>query len=365
MRKHVLLLLSIISMLTLAACGASQTATTGAGGEQPAASPQPQAQEPAPAEETQEEAKEEAVEGTLSFYTSQPDADAEQLVQAFKEKYPDVEVSIFRSGTEEVLSKLQAEKMAGSVQADVLLVADSVSFEILKEQDMLLSYESKEHANIPAEYVDADRTYTGTKVIATAMAVNTNMVQQIPDSWQALLSEEAKDQAIMPSPLYSGAAAYNVGVFSRTEGMGWEFFEGLKANNMVVTKGNGAVLKAVAGGEKAYAMVVDFLVARAEQDGSPVKLVYPNEGVPAITEPVGILKDAKNVPAAKAFVDFILSEEGQKMQAGLGYTPIRPGVEAPAGLKSIDEMKVISYDIAELFQSREQDKEKFVSIFGE
>jgi len=364
MRKHVILLLSIISMLTLAACGASQTATTGAGGEQPAAGAQPQAQEPAAPTETTE-AKEETIEGTLSFYTSQPDADAEKLVTAFKEKYPNVEVSIFRSGTEEVLSKLQAEKMAGSVQADVLLVADSVSFEILKEQDMLQPYESKQHANIPAEYIDADRMYTGTKVIATAMAVNTNLVQQIPDSWQALLSEEAKDQAMMPSPLYSGAAAYNVGVFSRTDGLGWEFFEGLKANNMAVTKGNGAVLKAVAGGEKAYAMVVDFLVARAEQEGSPVKLIYPNEGVPVITEPVGIMKDAKNVPAAQAFVDFILSEEGQNMQADLGYTPIRPGVEAPEGLKAIDELKVISYDIAELFQNREQDKEKFVTIFGE
>ena len=61
------------------------------------------------------------VEGTLNFYTSQPDADAAKLVEGFNEKYPDVEVEIFRSGTEEVISKIQAEKLAGDVQADVLL----------------------------------------------------------------------------------------------------------------------------------------------------------------------------------------------------------------------------------------------------
>lgn len=304
-------------------------------------------------------------QGTLTFYTSQPDADAERLIQAFTAKYPDVKVELFRSGTEEVVSKIQAEKLAGKVQADVLLVADAVTFEILKAQDLLLSYESKEHAHIPAEYIDGDHTYTGTKIITTALAVNTNLVKDLPNSWHVLTGPEAKNQAVMPSPLYSGAAAYNIGVLSRTDGMGWGFLENLSRNGMTVSRGNGAVLNAVAAGEKAYAMVVDFMVARMAKEGSPVALVYPEEGVPAITEPVGILKDTSNEAAAKAFVDFILSEEGQRLQAELGYTPIRSGIEAPEGLKAVGDLKVISHDLDELYKSREQDKEQFIAIFGE
>lgn len=44
-----------------------------------------------------------------------------------------------------------AEQTAGAVQADVLLVADSVTFETLKEQDMLLPYESPELKGIPED----------------------------------------------------------------------------------------------------------------------------------------------------------------------------------------------------------------------
>ncbi|RYM00261.1 extracellular solute-binding protein [Sporolactobacillus sp. THM7-7] len=304
------------------------------------------------------------ISGNLNFYTSQPDADAQKLVSAFNEQYPDVKVSVFRSGTEDVISKIKAEKQAGGVQADVLLLADAVTFENLKQEDMLLPYKSKEAADLPDKLVDPEGDYTGTKVMATALVVNTEKVKNTPDSWQALTSAEAKGQAIMPSPLYSGAAAYNLGVLTRNQQLGWGFYEKLKNNDVTVTQGNGDVLKAVASGEKAYGMVVDFVVANAEKQGSPVKLVYPKEGVPVITEPIGIVKDTKNEPAAKAFVDFVLSEKGQKLAAELGYTPIRKGVEAPEGLKGIDKLNVLDADIAELYQARTEDKERFTDLFG-
>ena len=65
------------------------------------------------------------------------------MIDGFDEKWPDVQVDVFRSGTEEVVSKVLAEKEAGSVLADVLLVADDVTFETLKEQDLLMAYESR------------------------------------------------------------------------------------------------------------------------------------------------------------------------------------------------------------------------------
>ncbi|TQR12298.1 ABC transporter substrate-binding protein [Psychrobacillus soli] len=305
------------------------------------------------------------VEGELQFYTSQPDTDATALVNKFNEIYPDVEVKIFRSGTEEVIGKLLAEKQAGSVQADVLLVADNVTFESLKEQGLLESYESPEYSNLPADFVDADFMYAGTKIMATVLAVNTNDVTDLPTSWNVLTEEVAKGNAIMPSPLYSGAAAYNLGVITRQADFGWEYYENLKANEVSVVQGNGAALKAVAGGEKSYAMVVDYLITRGKAEGSPVDLVYPAEGVPVVTEPIGLMKDAKNPDAAKAFIDFVVSEEGQKLAAEIGYTPIREGVAAPEGLKSISELKVISAPVSELIKTRDEDKLKFKEMFGE
>jgi iron(III) transport system substrate-binding protein len=363
LKRTTILMLAMVLLVMLAAC--SQTTGSNNSGKSGAQSAKGSSKEETVGAADNKSAESAKVEGALSFYTSQPDADAAQLVEAFNAEYPDVKVNIFRSGTEEVISKIQAEEQAGSIQADVLLVADAVTFMRLKEQDLLLPYQSKEHDQIPSQFVDPDFTYSGTKIISTALAINTEKVKDIPDSWGILTSSEAKGQAIMPSPLYSGAAAYNVGVFTRSDGFGWEFFEQLKANDMTVSKGNGAVLKSVASGEKSYAMVVEFIVARAEQEGSPVKLIYPKEGVPAVTEPVGIMKGTQNEMAAKAFVDFVLSDKGQEMQASLGYTPIRMGVKAPAGLKSVDELKVISTDLNEIYMARDEDKQQFSSIFGE
>jgi iron(III) transport system substrate-binding protein len=305
------------------------------------------------------------IEGELSFYTSQPDEDAQKLVDAFTAKYPDVNVQTYRSGTEEVISKIKAEQKAGDIQADVLLVADSVTFEDLKEDDLLLEYKSEELSEIPSNLVDPDGMYAGTKVMATALVANTANVKEMPDSWDVLTDESSKGESIMPSPFYSGAAAYNLGVFTRNDTFGWDYFKSLKENEMTVTKGNGAVLQAVANGEKSYGMVVDFIVARAKAEGSPVELIYPKEGVPVITEPIGIMKDAENEAAAKAFVDFVLSEEGQELAAEIGYSPIRKGVEAPEGLQTIDEMNVMDADISELYQAREEDKKEFETIFGQ
>lgn len=307
---------------------------------------------------------EETLEGTIEFYTSQPDADASALVEAFNEVYPDVTVNIFRSGTEEVIGKINAEQQAGAIQADVLLVADAVTFESLAADDLLLSYESSELEGIPEEFIADDFFYYGTKIMATIIAYNTDNVDEAPTSWEDLVSEEAAGSVIMPSPAYSGAAAYNAGVFTRND-FGWEFYEDLQANDTTIVQGNGGALQEVVAGQKDYAMVVDFIVANAKAEGAPVELVYPEEGVPVITEPIGIMAATDNEEASQAFVDFVLSAEGQELAQSLGYTPIKEGVEAPEGLLTIDEIDVLEADLEELVEGREEDVRTFQDIFGE
>lgn len=153
------------------------------------------------------------------------------------------------------------------------------------------------------------------------------------------------------------------GVLSRNETLGWDFFQGLKDNGITVDKGNGAIQKAVVAGEKSCGILVDYMANRSKNDGAPVEFVYPEEGSPAITEPIGVLKDSRNQDAAEAFVDFVLSDEGQELAASIGYTPVKEGVAAPEGLKSIDQIKTISADTKELYSSRDADKEKFSEIF--
>jgi iron(III) transport system substrate-binding protein len=303
--------------------------------------------------------------GKIVLYTSQPNADAQKLIAAFNKKYPDVKVSVFRSGTEEVISKVMAEKEAGQVQADVLLVADNVTFESLKSKDLLEAYDSPEAKNIPSQYVDKDHMYAGTKIITTGIIVNTSRTKEKITSFADLVKPALKDEVTMPSPLYSGAAAYNLGVLTRTKGIGWDFYKNLKANGVKVDKGNGSIQKAVVAGDKAAGIIVDYMVMRSKKNGAPVEFIYPAEGSPYVTEPIGLLKASKNKAAAKAFIDFILSKEGQEVAAGIGYTPIREDVKAPEGLKGVKDIKPIAANPLELFKERENDKKQFSALFNQ
>ncbi|AZV57539.1 ABC transporter substrate-binding protein [Clostridium sp. AWRP] len=310
------------------------------------------------------DAKKTSLDGEITLYTSQPEEDIQKLIQGFNKKQPGIKVKVFRSGTEEVVSKVLAEKASSSVQADVLFVSDAVTFQTLKNKDMLLTYKSPELKGINSQFIDKDNMFTGTKVISTGIVINTNKVKTEPKSFNDLLEAEAKGNVIMPSPLYSGASAYNLSVVTRTKGLGWNFYEGLKKNEVTVDKGNGGIIKAVADGQKAYGIVVDYMAVRAAKQGSPVKFIYPSEGVPVITEPIGILKTTKKAKLAQAFVDYVLSKDGQTSEASMGYAPIKSDVKAPEGLKTITELKTISGDNEELLNAREGDKKKFSSIFN-
>ena len=176
-----------------------------------------------------------AQEGTLRLYTSQPDADAARTVEAFRALHPDVEVEIFRSGTEEVIGRFLLEAEAGSPRADVLLVADAPTFEGLAERGLLEAYPSPEAEAIDPAYYDPEGFYHGTKIIATVIVYNTRMIDEPVASWSELAA--LAGQVAMPSPSYSGAAAYNLGVLRRTEGIGFDYYTALEANDVVLGVG--------------------------------------------------------------------------------------------------------------------------------
>jgi len=301
--------------------------------------------------------------GTLVIYTSQPNEDAQQTVDAFKAKYPNVEVDWVRDGTTKVMAKLRAELAAGDPKPDVLLIADTVTMEGLKQEGHLLSHEDADVSAYDAGIMDKDKTYFSTKLITTGIVYNTNAGMK-PTSYKDLLKPDAKDKIAMPSPLTSGAATIHMATLTSNPDLGWELYEGLAQQGAIPEGGNGGTYKAVAGGEKLYGFVVDFLPIRAKKDGAPVEFVFPEEGVSAVTEPVAILKTAKNVPAAKAFVDFLLSPEGQQLAADQGYLAAHPDVAPPEGFPSRDTIKLMTFDPSDALANDQANKMKFTEIFG-
>ena len=299
----------------------------------------------------------------LVIYTSQPNEDAQATVDGFKAANPDINVEWVRDGTPKIMAKLMAEMEAGNPVADVLLIADTVTLERMKQAGQLLAYKSPEAANFDAALYDADGHYYSTKLITTGIMYNTQ-AQMKPISWADLAKAEAKGLVAMPSPLTSGAALIHTQTLTAVDSLGWDYYKQLKENGAIASGGNGAVLKSVASGEKAYGVVVDYMPIREKAKGAPVEFIFPEEGVSVVTEPVAILSSTQHQDAAKKFIDFILSEEGQKVQLDLGYIPARNGLGVPAGFPARDQIKVLPLNAADALENSEKDLQTFSEIFG-
>ena len=302
--------------------------------------------------------------GTITVYTSQPTDQMDAVVKAFNKDHPEITVEVFRSGTTELMSKLQAEFAAGSTPADVMLIADAVAMTQMKNDDRLFAYDDAATEGVPAALVDPDHTFFGTKLLTTGIIYNTDKVKTPPTSWHDLESPEAAAKTIMPSPLYSGAAVVHVGTTVQQDDLGWEYYETLADNGAVAGQGNGTVLEAVARGEKSYGMIVEYMAMNAKKDGSPVDFVFPKDGVSTITQPVAILKDSDNIEAAKVFVDWQLGQAAQEQSVEQGYFPILEGVTPPEGYPDPATLTIMKADPAIILKDDQSLKQEFSDLFG-
>lgn len=299
----------------------------------------------------------------LVLYTSQPNSDAQQTVDAFQAAYPDIEVEWVRDGTTRLMTRLRSELSAGVSNPDVLLIADSMTMTSLKQEGHLQSYLSPEREAYDEALYDPEGYFYGTKLITTGIVYNTAAEHQ-PERWQDLTGPDYEGLVTMPSPLYSGAALIHLATLSDNPDLGMGYYEALQANRVEAQGGNGGVFNAVASGTKPYGIVVDFLPIREAAKGSPVEFVFPEEGVSAVTEPVAIMQAANNPVAAQKFVDFVLSQQGQELVSQQGYLPAHPAVAPPEGFPARDTIQLMPINIEQALEQEEILKQRFSDLFG-
>ncbi|RRD60380.1 ABC transporter substrate-binding protein [Leucobacter sp. OH1287] len=299
----------------------------------------------------------------LTLYTSEPQEKIDALLEEFHTLHPEVKVTVFRAGTGDLTARIAAEQKTGEIGADLLLAADAATFERYAAEDLLLAYESPESKEILPELVDPEHMYVGTRLIPTVIAVNTDAINDAPKSWQDLTDPKYENLIAMPNPDVSGAAAYNAAVWLNESELGEDWLTELAANKPLIAESNGPVSQAVANGSNPVGIVVDSLVRDLAAAGSPIKAVYPEEGVPYITQPVGIFAHTKEPDAAKLLVDFLLSKAGQEIAVSQSYLPIRTDVDSPAGAPKLEDLKLFSPDLKRIQDTQADAVKLFNELF--
>jgi iron(III) transport system substrate-binding protein len=158
-----------------------------------------------------------------------------------------------------------------------------------------------------------------------------------PVSFAELISEGWKGRVAVGDPLTSGTA-FTWAVFIQSK-YGDAFFTQLREKGAIVAGGNAAVLQKVESGEVDAGVLLLENALAARGRGSPIEIVWPEDGAIVIPGPVAIFSTTRNAVAAKAFVDLLLSPEGQRIIVEKGdMHAVDPRLEGPRGEPGVETL---------------------------
>jgi iron(III) transport system substrate-binding protein len=299
----------------------------------------------------------------LFVYTSMKESLIGDLKTAFAKKHPDIKMDYQSAGAGKLMAKIAAERESGKILADVLWTSEVPDFYQLKAQGVLLPYVPAEIKSLVNPLPEYDGSFTAVRLGTLGIAYNTRLVKTPPQTWQDLQKPAFKGAYGIANPALSGTAYMSVALLSKA--FGWQYFEALRANGAKMGKGSGQVVDDTASGDLLASLAVDYITLDKVDKGATLALVFPPEML-VIPSPITIFKGSPNAEAAKKFVDFVLSKEGQTIIANEGTLPVRADVTVPAKYKLppvADAMKrAIKIDYISLMAEKEASIKKFTDI---
>lgn len=264
-----------------------------------------------------------AGEGIVTVYMPSPAGLANKLAADFEAK-TGIEVQTFQGTTGEILARLETEK--ANPVADVVILASWSDGLSMKESGQLESYTPANSDKMVSGWIDEDSMLFGYSASAVGVIYNTLIYPTLDADWAELADPEYRNDIAIPDPELSGACKDFVAGY--VNAYGWDTFEALAGNGMVVPGANRAALEAVTTGEVGVLIAgVDYNAYSSMADGEPLSIYYPESGTVVNPRPAMIMKSAPDMENAKAFVDYLLSEDAQKMVAEAYLLPGRTDIQ--------------------------------------
>jgi iron(III) transport system substrate-binding protein len=266
------------------------------------------------------------VTGSITVYAALTQANADALKAAYEKAYPGATVNFYAAGTGAIVSKVAAEERAGGIQADVLFLADPTAMQDFVNDNRIEKYTPAGAQGLPQGTVDPNGYYTGVLIFNNVIIWNTKSGTPKPADWTDLTKSAYQGKIEIGDPSYSGTTFIQVAALSKK--YGFDFFKQLKQNGAVVTQSTNTVGNDVASGQYTVGITLDSVARPLVQKGSPVEMIWPASGAVPVPAPVGIVKGTKHEEGARQFIEWLLSDDGQKTLISLGYTPVRPALAA-------------------------------------
>lgn len=365
MKKILALLLALVMVLPMIACGGSNDAGNNASNNNAVVDNNENKNN----EDNNAGDKTPALSGTMKVVaTSEAYVD---LFNKFTEE-TGVKVELLSMSSGEVLSKLRAE--GGTPSADLWFGGGIDAFMSAKADGLLEQVKFDAMSELNPAFVDSEGYWFSKGITIVGFLVNNTIAAEldleIPQTWQDLLSEQYKGEIIMSNPAVSGTnyAVVNSLLQAMGSEAGWEYFEALNENIAYYSRRGSDPKNKVTSDEFAIGITyldrtIDALLADYD-----VTIVYPADGMPWVPEGVAVFKNADNVDAAKYFVEWLFSnDENLRLLAEIdqkdGIKSIKPSLE---GVElSYDSSILLELDLSKFGSERAGILEKFEALMGD
>jgi iron(III) transport system substrate-binding protein len=302
---------------------------------------------------------------SLTIYSSVDEENAQRILAAFTAD-TGIQVNMVFLSSGPALSRIEAEQ--NNPQADVWFGAPSENHVLAKDRGLTQAYVSANADALVPEFKDADGFWHAIYTNPLALGVRTDVLAErgldVPRTWEDLTDPAYQGLIQMPSVQSSGTA-YAV-LLTMIELYGedaaFDYMRRLNPNVQTYTQSGTAPSGALGIGETVIALQFSPGFLRLVDEGFPVEVVFPAEGVGYEVAAMSILAGTRNLEAAQALVDWMTSEAGQSQLSveKTYFLPIRGDVSAGEGIPSLDEINLVSYSGVFAAENRERLVDRWV-----
>lgn len=262
----------------------------------------------------------ESADEPLRIYTTVTQETVDAVVAGFTEATGQ-QVEVLRLPTGELNARIASEIRTGGITADILWLTDPLSMHQYEADALLVEWEPAGADRIAADFRTASTW--GTRILNLVIVAGTD-VDPVPASWADLW--KIPGPVGLPDPGFAGSAFAALAYFSQTEGFG--YFEALHEAGAVQVQSPGEVVTGVAEGRFTAGITLDFAARAAVGNGAPIQLIWPAPGAIAFHSPIGVVGTSDG-DTARAFVEYVISDEGQRRIGESGWQPVIPGLGGP------------------------------------